>query len=63
MPQRIKPISYVRPTGLAAINIALGRMDVGASYLYAAVRESDFNLAWAKVDRRWDLLRGRVGGL
>jgi tetratricopeptide (TPR) repeat protein len=54
---------YVRPTGLAAINIALGRMDAGAACLAAAVRESDFNFAWAKIDRRWDPLRGRVAGL
>ena len=54
---------YVRPTGLAAINVALGRMDVAAGYISAALQEGDFNFSWSKVDRRWDPLRGKVAGL
>jgi tetratricopeptide (TPR) repeat protein len=54
---------YVRPSGLAAINIALGRMDAAARHLSTAVREGDFILGWAKMDRRWDPLRKCVAGL
>lgn len=54
---------YVRPTGLAAINIALGWMDTAAGYISAAVQEGDFNFAWSKTDRRWDPLRGKVAEL
>jgi hypothetical protein len=54
---------YVRLTGLAAINVALGRMDGAAVQLSAAFRSGDFIIGWAKTDRRWDSLRGRVAGI
>jgi tetratricopeptide (TPR) repeat protein len=54
---------YVRPTGLAAINVALGRMDAAAGCISAAIQEGDFNFGWSKTDRRWDPLRGKVPGL
>jgi hypothetical protein len=54
---------YVRPSGLAAINVALGQMETAAQHLSTAVREGDFILGWAKTDRRWDPLRGHVAGL
>jgi len=54
---------YVRPSWLAAINVALGRMETAAQHLSIAAREGDFILGWAKTDRRWDPLRGRVAGL
>jgi tetratricopeptide (TPR) repeat protein len=54
---------YVRPTGLAAINIALGRMDMASGYISAAIQEGDFAFGWSKTDPRWDPLRGKVAGL
>jgi len=54
---------YVRPSGLAAISVALGQMETAAQHLSTAVREGDFILGWAKTDRRWDPLRGHVAGL
>jgi tetratricopeptide (TPR) repeat protein len=54
---------YVRPTGLAAINIALGRMDVAGDYISAAIHEGDFIFGWSKTDQRLDPLRGKVAGL
>lgn len=54
---------YVRPSGLAAIDAALGRMDAAARHLSSALRGGDFILGWAKFDKRWEALRGQVTGL
>ena len=54
---------YVRPTGLAAIHVALGRMDAAAVQLSAALRTGDFITGWAKTDTRWASIRSRVAGI
>ncbi|MGQ0673445.1 MAG: tetratricopeptide repeat protein [Hyphomicrobium sp.] len=54
---------YVRPTSLAAIDIARGRLDEAKTRMEVAVQQGDFHLSWSRVDRRWEPLRGRVAGL
>jgi tetratricopeptide (TPR) repeat protein len=55
--------SYVAPTGVAAIHLALGRFPVAALELARAQREGDWMTGWARVDPRWTPLRGNVPGL
>jgi tetratricopeptide (TPR) repeat protein len=53
---------YVARTGVAAIQIALGRLPAGASELEQAHREGDWMAGWARVDPRWGPLHGMVAG-
>jgi tetratricopeptide (TPR) repeat protein len=54
--------SYVAPTGVAAINVALGRFSLAAAELARAQREGDWMTGWSRVDPRWTAVRGKVAG-
>jgi tetratricopeptide (TPR) repeat protein len=54
---------YVARSSLAAIQLALGRLDRAAVELRRAYAEGDWELGWASSDPRWDPLRGKIGGL
>ena len=54
---------YVAPTGLAAIQLALGRLPRAAVELKRAQRQGDWMAAWARVDPRWAPLRGKLTGV
>jgi tetratricopeptide (TPR) repeat protein len=55
-------VSYVAPTGVAAIHVALGRFPVAAFELARAQREGDWMTGWARVDPRWTAVRGKLAG-
>jgi predicted Zn-dependent protease len=59
---RLARTTYVAPTGVAAIHVALGRLRVAATELARAQREGDWMTGWARVDPRWTAVRGKLAG-
>jgi Flp pilus assembly protein TadD len=54
---------FVADSRLAAIYVALKRLPSAAAALCRAKAEGNWELAWARGDRRWEPLRGRVPGI
>jgi tetratricopeptide (TPR) repeat protein len=51
---------YVAHSGLGAIHLALGRMEVAAREVRRAYDAGDWELGWSGADPRWEPFRGKI---